>query len=71
MLSLRGDNVASFKIMWFSVFNQFTFQQLQWIIPVTSKQLSEQREGGLKCCAMEKPWKEISNRTNVFCDSIR
>ena len=30
-------------------------QQLQWIIPVTEKSLSEQCEGGLKCCATGRP----------------
>ena len=30
---------------------------VQWIIPVTEKSLSEQCEGGLKCCATGKPEK--------------
>ena len=36
-------------------FSRFTFEQLQCIIPVTEKSLSEQCEGGLKCCATGKP----------------
>ena len=57
MHSPRGDRVPSLKIMRFSMFSRFTFEQLQWIIPVTEKSLSEQCEGGLKCCATEKPEK--------------
>ena len=45
----------SLKIMLFSMFGRFTFEQLQWIIPVTEKSLSEQCEGGLNCCATGKP----------------
>ena len=54
VLSPRGDKVPSIKIMRFSMFSQFTFEQLQWIIPFTEKSLSEQCEGGLKCCATGK-----------------
>ena len=43
--------------MRYSMFSRFTFEQLQWIIPVTGKSLSEQCEGGLKCCATGKPQK--------------
>ena len=42
------------QIMRFSI---FTYKQLQWIISVTEKSLSEQCEGGLKCCATGKPEK--------------
>ena len=49
----------SLKIMRFSIFNRFTFEQLQWIIPVTAKLLSEQCEGGLECCATGKPGKKF------------
>ena len=56
-LSPRGDKVSSLKIMRFSMFSRFTFEQLHWIIPVTEKSLSEQCEGGLKCCATGKPEK--------------
>ena len=58
-----GENASNFvlspslKIMRFSMFSRFTFEQLQWIIPVTEKSLSEQCEGGLKCCATGKPEK--------------
>ena len=55
VLSPMGDKVASLKIMRFSMFSRFTFEQLQWMIPVTEKSLSEQCEGGLKCCATGKP----------------
>ena len=55
MLSPRGDRVPSLKIMRFSMFSRFTFEQLQWLIPVTEKSLSEQCEGRLKCCATAKP----------------
>ena len=55
VLSPRGDKVPSIKIMGFSMFSRFTFEQIQWIIPVTEKSLSEQCEGGLKCCATGKP----------------
>ena len=37
--------------MRFTMFSRFTFEQSQWIIPVTEKSLSEQCEGGLICCA--------------------
>ena len=50
VLSPRGDKVSFIKIMRFSMFSRFTFQQLQWIIPVIES-LNEQCEGGLKCCA--------------------
>ena len=52
--SPRGGKVPSLKIMRLSMFCRFTFEQLQWIIPVTQKSLSEQCEGGLKCCATGK-----------------
>ena len=55
VLSPRGDKVPNLEIMRFSMFSRFTFEQLQWIIPVTKKSLSEQCEGGLKCCATGKP----------------
>ena len=55
VLSPRGDKVLSYKVMQFSMFSRFTFEQLQWIIPVTEKSLSEQCEGGLKCCVTGKP----------------
>ena len=51
------DKVPSLKIMLFSMFSRFTFEQLQWMIPVTEKSLSEQCDGGLKCCATGKPEK--------------
>ena len=70
VLSLRGDKVPSLKIMRFSMFSRFTFEQLQWIIPVTEKSLSEQCEGGLKCFATGKPENFFYNRTNVFGDSV-
>ena len=54
VLSPRGDKVSSLKIMRFSMFSRFAFEQLQWIIPVTEKSLSEQCDGGLKCCATGK-----------------
>ena len=41
--------------MWFSIFSRFTFEQFQWIVAVTEESLSEQCEGGLKCCATGKP----------------
>ena len=40
--------------MRFSMFSRFTFEQFQWIIPVTEKVMSEQCEGGLKCSATGK-----------------
>ena len=43
--------------MLFSIFRRLIFEQLQWIIPVTEKSLSEQCEGGLKCCVRGKPEK--------------
>ena len=43
--------------MRFAMFNLFTFEKLQLIISVTAKSLSEQYEGGLKCCATGKPEK--------------
>ena len=43
--------------MRFSMFSRFSFGHLQWIILVTEKSLSEQCEGGLKCCATGKPEK--------------
>ena len=52
LLSPRGDKVPFLKIMPFSM---PTFEQLQWMIPVTEKSLSEQCEGGFKCCATGKP----------------
>ena len=55
--SPRGDGVPSLKIMRFSMFSWFTFEKLQWIFPVTENSLSEQCEGGLKCCATGKPEK--------------
>ena len=57
LLSPRGDKVPSLKIMRFSMFSRFTFEQLQWIITVREKSLSEQCEGGLKCCATGQPEK--------------
>ena len=41
----QGDKVPIKKIMQFSMFSRFTFEQLQWIIPVTEKSLSELCEG--------------------------
>ena len=55
VLSPSGDKVPRLKIMRFSMFSRFTFEQLRWIIPVTDKSLSEQCEGGLKCFATGKP----------------
>ena len=55
VLSPRGDRVPSLEIMRFSMFSRLTFEKLQWIVPVTEKSLSEQCEGGLKCCATGKP----------------
>ena len=49
--------MPSLKIMRFLMFSRFTFELLQWIIPVTEKSLSEQCEGGLKGCATGKPEK--------------
>ena len=49
IIIIKGDKVQSLQIMRFSMFSRFTFEQLQWIIPVTEKSLSEQCEGGLKC----------------------
>ena len=57
VLSPKGDKVPSLKIIPFSMFSRFTFEQLQSIIPVTEKSLSEQCEGRLKCCATGKPEK--------------
>ena len=54
--------------MRFSLFNRFTFEQLQWIIPVTEKSLSEQCEAGLKCCATGKPEKLF--RIEQMCSAI-
>ena len=51
-----GDKVSSLKIMLFSMSSRFTFEQLQWIISHI-KIISEQCEGGLKCCATGKPEK--------------
>ena len=53
-----------------AVFNvsRHTFEQLQWIIPVTKKSLSEQCEGGLKCCATGKPEKLL--RIERMCSVI-
>ena len=55
--SRRGDKDHSLSMMWFSMFDMFTLEQLQWIIPHTPRSLSEQCEGGLKCCATGKPEK--------------
>ena len=52
VLSPRGDKVPFLKIIPFSM---PTFEQLQWMIPVSEKSLSEQCEGGFKCCATGKP----------------
>ena len=57
MLSPRVDKALSLKIMQFSMSSRFTFEQLQWIIAVTEKSLSEQCEGGIKCSATGKPEK--------------
>ena len=38
----------------FSMFSRLILEQLQWIIPVTEESMSEQCEGGLKCCATGK-----------------
>ena len=40
-----GDKVPSLTIMRFSIVSRFTFEQIQWIIPVTEKSLSDQCEG--------------------------
>ena len=53
-LGPRGDKVPSLKIMRFSMFSRFTFEQLQRMIRVTKKLLNEQCDGELKCCATEK-----------------
>ena len=68
VLSPRGDKVTSLEIMRFSMFSRFTFEQLQWIIPVTEKSFSEQCEGGLKCCATGKP--ETLFRIERMCSVI-
>ena len=57
VLSPSGDNFQSLKIIRFSMFSRLTFEQLQWIIPVTEKTLSEQCEVGLKWRATGKPEK--------------
>ena len=73
MLRPRGDRVPCLKIMRFSIFSRFTFEQLQWIIPVTEKSLSEQCEGGLKCCATGKPEKmfQIERMCSVILSANR
>ena len=68
VLSSRGEKVPSLKIMRFSMFSRFTFEQLQWIILATEKSLSEQCEGGLKCCVTGK-FKELS-RIERMCSVI-
>ena len=68
VLSPMGGRAPSLKIMRFSMFSRFTFEQLQWIIPVTEKSLSEQCEGGLKCCAIGKPEKLL--RIERMCSVI-
>ena len=57
MFRPREDRAPSIKIMRFSMFSRFTFEQLQWIIPVAEKSLSEQCDGWLNCCATGKPEK--------------
>ena len=59
--------------MRFSMFNRFTFQQLQWIIPVTEKSLNEQCEVGLKFCATETPkiFFRIERMCSVILSAIR
>ena len=63
-----GDMIPSIKIMQFSMFSRFTYEQLQWIIHVTEKSLSEQCEGGLTCCATGKPFKLL--RIEQMCSVI-
>ena len=48
VLSPMGHKVKSLKIMWFSMVSQLTIEELQCIIPVTEKSISEQHEGGTK-----------------------
>ena len=49
VLCPRGDNCSEFKNNALFIVFRFAFEQLQWIIPVAKKSLSEQCEGGLKC----------------------
>ena len=52
-----------------SMFSRFTFEHLQWIVPDTEKSLSEQCEGGLKCCATGKQEKLF--RIERMCSVIQ
>ena len=59
----------SIEIMRLSMFNRFTFEELQWTIPVTKKSASEQCEVGLKFCATRKPEKPF--RIKQMCSVIQ
>ena len=52
------------------MFSRFTFEQIQWIFPVTEKSLSEQCEGSLKCYATENHEQKSNEHKFInFCDS--
>ena len=54
IISPREDKVPRFKIIRFSMFNRYTFEQLQREISNTFRSLSEQCEIWLKCCTTKK-----------------